>query len=50
MLSSSAAWFMSHPRRSTVVWGALIVMSGLMVLHNVVLQSWGIGSFSSITE
>lgn len=38
-----------HPWFSTAIWSLFLVMSLIMVLHNVVLQAWGVGTFASIT-
>lgn len=39
-----------HPRFSTVVWWTFLLLSLIMVMHNVVFMSWGIGTFDSITR
>lgn len=37
-------------RLSAAVWCLFLVMTGVMVWHNVVLATWGIGTFPSITR
>ncbi|CAM9576177.1 unnamed protein product [Pylaiella littoralis] len=38
-----------HPLFSSAMWSIFLLLSFIMVFHNVVLQSWGIGTFDSIT-
>ncbi|CBJ26364.1 conserved unknown protein [Ectocarpus siliculosus] len=37
------------PWLSKAIWSLFLLLSCIMVFHNVVLRSWGIGSFASIT-
>ncbi|CAN0001710.1 unnamed protein product [Ectocarpus sp. 4 AP-2014] len=41
---------LEHRRFSTAMWSMLMLMSFIMVVHNLVLQTWGIGTFPSITS
>ncbi|CAM9434781.1 unnamed protein product [Scytosiphon promiscuus] len=40
---------LGHPWFDTAIWSIFLLMSLIMVGHNVLLQTWGIGSFASIT-
>ncbi|CAM9951603.1 unnamed protein product [Ectocarpus sp. 12 AP-2014] len=41
---------LKHRRFSTAIWSMLMLLSFIMVGHNLVLQTWGIGTFPSITR
>ncbi|CAN0027446.1 unnamed protein product, partial [Ectocarpus sp. 6 AP-2014] len=41
---------LEHRRFSTAMWSMLMLLSFIMVVHNLVLQTWGIGTFPSITR
>ncbi|CAM9626791.1 unnamed protein product [Ectocarpus fasciculatus] len=41
--------WLSTPWLSKAIWSLLLLLSCIMVYHNVVFQTWGIGSFASIT-
>ncbi|CAM9951671.1 unnamed protein product [Ectocarpus sp. 12 AP-2014] len=41
---------LEHRRFSTAIWSMLMLMSFVMVGHNLVLRTWGIGTFPSITS
>lgn len=48
--SLSPAGVLQHPSFSTVRWLMFLLLSGIMVLFNVYLQHWGIGTFDSISR
>eukprot|EP00752_Nemacystus_decipiens_P002558 g2399.t1 len=48
--ATTLAVVLRHPRFSTVVWWTFLLMSLIMVIHNIAFQSWGIGTFDSITR
>lgn len=41
---------LSHPRFNMAMRLLLLILSGIMVTHNVVIRAWGIGTFPSITR
>ncbi|CBJ26363.1 conserved unknown protein [Ectocarpus siliculosus] len=41
---------LEHRRFSTAMWSMLMLLSFIMVVHNLVFRSWGIGTFPSITR
>ena len=41
---------LGHPKFNMAMRLLLLVMSGIMVYHNVIVRSWGIGTFPSITR
>lgn len=47
---SSLVALLHHPSFGKFVWWLFLLMSFIMVIHNLVFQSWGIGTFDSITR
>eukprot|EP00903_Cladosiphon_okamuranus_P010592 g10016.t1 len=48
--STMVSRILRHPRFRAVVWWNFLLLSFIMVIHNLVFLSWGIGTFDSITR